>query len=455
MEYTKASIVRRLYQMLYDVHQLLNQSNIKYWADQDTFLGAIHNHGLIPWASNISIGIINADKRKFLKLEPYIKDCGYSLEKINGGYQIKSKSDVMFVNLYKKSGNKYIPISTTSGGDYYLIKEINKIVNAEFGDFIVPVPSQHERYFQKKLGKNWRRGKNNYPAEPTAVRNRKCVKMCLMEGTDEKVSKYIPKVTKACSPVKGGCVKNFDIPLPTFVINCKMHTQRYKKFKTYAKKAGLVACRQPCVLGGKFSQGMICKMIEEGILASSGSIVNKVEASINMSHYNCWQRIINSCAEYGMIIEDDTEVKPDFVKHVNRILNGLKDRDIDFSIIHLWNGNWADTKLKKVTKIGRFEIMEETQQYNAGAVCYIISRNYAKFLMKKAFPIKIPQDMMMGKYVKHGRHLTLKMKFRKKDQCYMSPILAVECGGIQATGDTTQDPSAATISKINCELCKI
>jgi hypothetical protein len=62
---------------------------------------------------------------------------------------------------------------------------------------------------------------------------------------------------------------------------------------------------------------------------------------------------------------------------------------------------------------------------------------------------------MMGDYVKKGNHLSLKMKYSKKDECYISPILDLECGGPGGTGTlTTQEHSAPTIAqKWSCKKC--
>jgi len=238
-----------------------------------------------------------------------------------------------------------------------------------------------------------------------------------------------------------------------YVINCKMHIDRISKFKKYASKAGIKACRLPCVLGKKFSDKSIAKMIQDGILSKNAGMT-KIEVSINMSHYNAWQKMLNSCQDYCIVLEDDIEVKANFIKNVNLILKSLAEKNIDFSILFLWNGNWNRTKSKQkqILKINdKLTIMKETADYNAGAAAYIISRKYAEFLTnpKRFFPIKKPQDQLMGDYPEKGNHLSLKMKFDKKKDCYISPILNMPCGGEGGTGKgTTQQYNAPTIDKL-------
>jgi GR25 family glycosyltransferase involved in LPS biosynthesis len=153
-----------------------------------------------------------------------------------------------------------------------------------------------------------------------------------------------------------------------------------------------------------------------------------------------------------LILEDDVELYDNFIENINLIMNKLKDKNISFSILHLWNGNWQKTKSsqKKVLTVNKkITIMQETKNYNAGAVAYIINKKYAKWLMDHFFPIKMPQDMLMGDYYKRGKHLTVKMKWDKKEQCYKTPLFNMECGGEGGTGaQTTQTYNAPTIKEI-------
>jgi GR25 family glycosyltransferase involved in LPS biosynthesis len=212
----------------------------------------------------------------------------------------------------------------------------------------------------------------------------------------------------------------------------------------------------PCILGKKFSDDLICKMMKNNILSPKAEMT-KVEISINMSHFNCWKKLVNSCLDYAMILEDDVEVKPNFLEDINLILSTLKEKEIDFSVLHLWNGNWSHTKSKQksIVKIKNgLEIVKENADYNAGAAAYIISKKYAEWLMQRFFPIKMPQDMLMGTYYRHGNHLSLKMKYRKKDECYLSPVLDLECGGEGGTGtQTTQTYEAPIVNKLKCKRC--
>jgi GR25 family glycosyltransferase involved in LPS biosynthesis len=253
------------------------------------------------------------------------------------------------------------------------------------------------------------------------------------------------------------CSRNFEVRMPVYVINCKMHTDRMTKFDKYAQKAGLTYCRIPCVLGKKFKKDEICKMKDAGLLAKNAELT-QVEISINMSHYNCWQKLLNSCAEYGLIFEDDAEVHADFIDRVNEIMRMLKQHKLDdFSILHLYNGNWGRSisKHKKMLAINdKIKIVQETVSYNAAASAYIISAKYAKYLIDHSFPIQMAQDILMGLYVNVGKHLSLKMKHNKNKNCYVSPLLGLPCGGERGTGPSTQTYDAPTTNTYYCAPCK-
>ena len=83
--------------------------------------------------------------------------------------------------------------------------------------------------------------------------------------------------------------------------NPQFYITDYNKFKEYAKKAELKACRIPCVLGNKFTNEILCEMVDKKLLSKSADM-NAIEVSINMSHFNAWQKISNSCLKYGLIL---------------------------------------------------------------------------------------------------------------------------------------------------------
>lgn len=491
---TKDSIVKQVYQMTFDIHQIFVNNGIKYWAIGSTLLGAVRNEGLIPWEDSISFGVLSKDVNKISKVETNLNRCGYSLCKFKYGYRISqtNKSKVKEYSKEKCYSYPYIEVlpfrkfadtkyrlSVVSGRNIHSEEEWDEkhlfpVREYSFGEFSIVGPNKFKKYLDSSYGRNWNNitynndekiklyGKLLKPAEPyNKIKNRKCVKACLVE-TKKKIPEadyWMKKDTKTCSKA-GGCYNNFRVKMGVYVVNCAMHKERYEKFKKFAGISGVKACRVPCVLGKKFDHHVMCEMIKKKLVDSKADMTT-IEVSINMSHYNCWKKLVNSCQEYALILEDDVELKSDFIEKINLIMTKLEEKKIDdFSVLHIWNGNWAETAQshEKIMRIAPgINIVKETEEYNAGAAAYIISNKYAKFLMKKFFPIKIPQDIMIGEYVEVGNHLSLKMKYEKKNECYISPLLDMECGGEGGTGtQTTQEHNAPTIrERWNCEFCSI
>jgi GR25 family glycosyltransferase involved in LPS biosynthesis/phosphorylcholine metabolism protein LicD len=490
---TKPAVIKLLYQLMYDVHQIFTNNGLKYFADGGTFLGAVRSKGIIFNDDDLDVGIMYKDRKKFLDLVPDLKKCGYSISKSWFGYKIfytKRKKiegfDYSFpfldVLLYKKIDGKYRLAYKYAREEWpkekWAEKDLFPLKLYEFGNFEIYGPNDHQTYFDTYYGKDWNEityteydhekeeaiekvkvkltSEMRQPAEPyDQIVDRQCVKQCLKKSRKfSPLKSYLKKSTSSCTR-SGDCYNNFTERMGVYVINCKMHTGRIKKFNKYAKKAHLKACKIPCVLGGKFNNEFLCDLINKNLLKKNAEMT-KIEVSINLSHYNAWMRLVNSCNDYALIMEDDVEVHKDFVGRINDILEALNEKDIDFSILHCWNGNWGKTisKQKKILKVDDdITILQENTDYNAGAVCYIISKEYASFLIKKSFPIKVPQDILMGNYYKHGRHLTLKMIFDKKQDCYVSPILDNPCEGPEGTGDSVRVSTFPEIKEISCKKC--
>jgi GR25 family glycosyltransferase involved in LPS biosynthesis len=282
-------------------------------------------------------------------------------------------------------------------------------------------------------------------------KSKECIKRSIKVRSPRR---FLKKSSKTCSK-SGKCYNNFQKKIGVYVINCSIHKDRLKKFRKFGSKAGVKACRVPCVKGKQFTDEILCDMGKRGFLKKSADM-DRIEISINLSHYNCWTRLINSCLDYALILEDDVELNSNFVEEINLILEDLDDNGTDFSVLHLFNGNWNKTKskLKKVLKINsKLEVLKETVPYNAGAAGYIISKKYAEFLISKFFPISMPNDMLVGNYPTKGNHLTLFNKFNKRKDCYESPLFKMPCGGAEGTGNSTRVNTAKTIKEKSCKSC--
>ena len=299
VDITPVSVVKVLYQMIYDIHQIFINYGIKYWVIQETLLGAVKYTGLVPTSDGMFIAVLSKDTNKLSKLNIYLNKCGYFIGKTSVGYKITKKAKdfpSVFVVSYKKEGDNLVA-SVKKVRDLYpksflKHKDVFPVVEYEFGNFNVLGPNNPTQYL-KDMYNRVNLKVFQQPAKPfDKTVARKCVKLCLEKSITKSPTYWKLKPTKNCDTRV--CYKNFDVKMGVYVINCSIHKARYEKFKKYAVIAGVKACRIPCVLGIKFNHEVMCNMIKNKIV-SKNCVMTTIEISINMSHYNCWQKLINSC----------------------------------------------------------------------------------------------------------------------------------------------------------------
>ena len=72
----KQDVMNGLYQLMSDIHTVCKKFNIPYWLEGGTLLGAIRHGGIIPWDSDLDIGMKESDfnlfTEKMEELLPYI-----------------------------------------------------------------------------------------------------------------------------------------------------------------------------------------------------------------------------------------------------------------------------------------------------------------------------------------------------------------------------------------------
>ncbi len=85
---THGKYVQCLYQMMKDVHEVLDHYKIAYWAEGGTLLGAVRHQGIIPWDDDLDLGINFIDSYRFQRLQPVFEELGYKVKEMYYGYKI-------------------------------------------------------------------------------------------------------------------------------------------------------------------------------------------------------------------------------------------------------------------------------------------------------------------------------------------------------------------------------
>ncbi len=88
---TDQSVINDLYQIMKDVHQILENYKIEYWVDGGTSLGAVRHGGIIPWDDDCDITVLNHKRTLDIlhseQFKEYIKKYNYGI--IRHGYDYK------------------------------------------------------------------------------------------------------------------------------------------------------------------------------------------------------------------------------------------------------------------------------------------------------------------------------------------------------------------------------
>jgi GR25 family glycosyltransferase involved in LPS biosynthesis len=242
-----------------------------------------------------------------------------------------------------------------------------------------------------------------------------------------------------------------------YYINCDQHVQRRRAMERQLRAQGLVGERVECITRGDVINRKTRRELAMGGITGYIDGLRITELAITLSHIAAYNRIARGTSEYGVIVEDDAILLPDFAENVMRIVEWC-DRHYDEStplLVYLWNGNWAMTKSKR-RYVGRtrtvedepLKIYRETVEHNAGAVAVLVSRSFAREFVQNVV-INLPIDNILGSFpVRGAEMLTLEM-FRGDHDCLHSLLVYSDCHGEGGTGDTTQDYDEPVIGEID------
>ena len=58
-----------MYQMMFDLHNIMEEANITYWVEAGSCLGTIRHQGIIPWDDDLDIQVYKTVIDKILNIE--------------------------------------------------------------------------------------------------------------------------------------------------------------------------------------------------------------------------------------------------------------------------------------------------------------------------------------------------------------------------------------------------
>lgn len=163
-------IVKLLYQMLYDIHNILENNDIQYYVTGGTLLGAIRHKGLIPWDDDIDICVKQSDLRKIRQIPQEFEKCGYGITKVWMGLKIfMLKRPLLegftysfpFVDIFpvRENGNMfelgYKVLRERWPKEAQMTCDLFPLKLYKFGSFEVYGPNKPLIYLNRMYGNNW------------------------------------------------------------------------------------------------------------------------------------------------------------------------------------------------------------------------------------------------------------------------------------------------------------
>lgn len=146
---------------------LLEESNIPYWLDWGTLLGAVRNGKMIPWDEDIDIGIFYKDIGKVMNLESQMVKDGFRFAmerdknavrviRFYGEKGIKFHIDIL---PWKINGNVVKMTYNSKPFKVYPIEELLNLKKVEFEGRMYPCPREPEKSLGRLMGEDWRNPK--------------------------------------------------------------------------------------------------------------------------------------------------------------------------------------------------------------------------------------------------------------------------------------------------------
>ncbi len=177
--------------------------------------------------------------------------------------------------------------------------------------------------------------------------------------------------------------------IPCLVINRQQDTVRWERASTQLRKCGIAHERFEAVEGADLSTAELA-------LAYPGQVapwvfyrpMSRGEIGCYLSHLGCVRRIIDEGWERALILEDDFELEPGFVKFVASLLHLPKECDL----LKLWTNIPPAAPLFRLPSGHQVGRLPRVPPLTIGA---LITARGATRLLSSALPIRRPIDLQL------------------------------------------------------------
>jgi len=182
---TNPHYIKFLYKCFYDLHNMLVDNNISYYADGGTLLGQVRHKGIIDVDDDVDIcvsyrdidKILSSDFKKLLKSKGYYiklhSESGYKADnglvydwiKVNSKKKVAgriSSLDIFPVCIDRDSNGKlrtYFRSSYCNSvwpKSYHYLSDLLPLKQCKFGKGVIFAPKAPIKYLNRAYGKSWR-----------------------------------------------------------------------------------------------------------------------------------------------------------------------------------------------------------------------------------------------------------------------------------------------------------
>ncbi len=181
----------------------------------------------------------------------------------------------------------------------------------------------------------------------------------------------------------------------TFVINLASATERRKSIEAQLKKLNINYEFVEAIYGKDLSKDSPLGHLIDWEWADANAFwVSKGLLACTLSHLEACRAIVEQDLDYGLILEDDTWLKPDLPAFLENIGEELIDNEVILLYYSAWNKCLLSTKnTKYLNALPQTKILYPTKETSfITANAYIISQETCKALLAYQTPLKATSD---------------------------------------------------------------